>query len=354
MGTSANPVGRWALLAALAITVVMIVYYALGGDGRLAFGMAVVSLATAGFVYLFYSRLNTIQRTGTMALVFMILVAVLLPFFFLASAKVSADRTQAQYNNQLNYAAGLYTTYCSQCHGLLGQGLAAPQLNNSLSYHPNGNPPLSQLTAVDINRIITAGIVNSADPSLKNYLMPQWGQAYGGPLNTDDVAALTALVVSGDPTLQTKESVPNNTNGFAFIPNYLTTSALQTAYQQQLTDLEHPPSASIDLTNQTAVTIDAITTATGGFQFYYIDPAGKQYSTITIKAGTKVTWVNQSSAIHSVTSGTYPTDAGLFPSDTQLTPSGATSQYSVTFTKSGKYPFFCLYHSNMFGEIDVA
>jgi mono/diheme cytochrome c family protein len=353
MGTSANPVGRWVLLGALVITALMIAYYAVSGNGQVAFGISIVSLASASFIYLFYARMNTVQRTGWMSMIFLILVAVMLPFFYLAQNQVAQARTLAQYDNQLRYAAGLYTTYCSQCHGLFGQGLQGPQLNNDLTYHPNGNPVLgqAQIAATEVNQIITAGILNAGqDPTLKQYLMPQWGQAYGGPLNADDVNALTALVVSGNAAMRQKEGAPDQTNGFNFIPNYLTTSALQTAYQQQLNDLEHPQSASIDLTSKTAVTIDAITTPTGAFQFYYVDTDGKQYSTITIKAGTTVTWVNQSSAIHSVTSGAYPTDANLFPSDAQLTP---TAPYIYTFTKAGKYPFFCLYHSNMFGEVDV-
>jgi len=284
-------------------------------------------------------------------LLFLVVVAFMLPFFFLAQAKVNGDRSLAQYNEQLKYSAGLFTTYCATCHGLFGQGLAAPQLNNALSYHPNGNPPLQNLTASDINRIITAGIVNSADPTLKQYLMPQWGQDYGGPLNADDINALSALVVSGNPTLQQKQGTPDNLNGFDFVPNFLTTSALQTAYQAQLNDLEHPNTGSIDLTAQSAVTIDVIDTSTGGFQFFYVDKAGKQYSNIKIKAGTTVTWDNKSGAIHSVTSGTYPTDANLFPTDDTL---AQTKTYVYTFTKAGKYPYFCKYHSNMYGEVDVA
>jgi mono/diheme cytochrome c family protein len=349
MGTSANPVGRWALLAALVITALMIVYYALGGDGQIAFGMAVISLITAGFIYLFYARMNTVQRTGTMALIFMILVAIMLPFFFLATAKVAADRTKAQYDNQLSYAAGLFTTYCQQCHGLLGQGLAGPQLNNRLSYKPNGNPALSQLTAIDINRIITAGVPDPTD--LKNYMMPQWGQAYGGPLNTDDVSALTALVVSADSTLQTKEGVPDTTNGFDFVPNYLTTPALQQMYQQQLFALQHPTGPEIDLTSMSAVTITVINVPSTVYGFIYTDKTGNQYTSIKIKAGTKITWVNQTSVTHSVTSGTSATgDAHVWTSDDTLGP-GQT--FSVTVTQTGKINYYCKYHSGMVGLLDV-
>jgi mono/diheme cytochrome c family protein len=352
MRTSANPVGCWAIVGALIITVLMLVYFATGGDGRTAFGMAITAWAVAAFLFLFYQRLNTVQRTGYMALIFLVVVAFMLPFFFLAQAKVTGDRSLAQYDNQLKYGASLYTTYCATCHGLLGQGIGAVALNNDLKYAPNTNPSLTQLTSTDINRIITAGVPDPAH--LKQYLMPQWGQDYGGPLNADDINALTALVVSGSSVLRHKEGVPDNTNGFDFVPNYLTTPALQQSYQQQLAALKNPTGPTLDLTSMSTVIIPVIDTPTNpssAYGFIYTDKDGKTYTSLKIKAGTTVIWDNKSSAIHSVSPGSPGNDQpSLFPADTQLVQGGT---YKYTFTKPGTYPYYCIYHTSMVAQLIV-
>ena len=69
--------------------------------------------------------------------------------------------------------------------------------------------------------------------------------------------------------------------------------------------------------------------------------------TLTVKAGTKVTWTNSDSAPHTVTSTDGPSTSasptGLFDSG-QLA-SGAS--YSFTFTKAGTYFYECTIHASM-------
>lgn len=357
MGTSANPIGRVAIFVALGITALMIVYYAaFGGDGRVAFGISMIVAITAAFVYLIYARMNVVQRTGTMSLLFMVLVAIMLPFFFLAQTKVNSDRTVSQYNQQLHYAAGLYTTYCSACHGLLGQGLGAPQLNNGLQQRQGGNPTLDQFTATDINRIITAGIVDASKPTV--YLMPQWGQDYGGPLNADDVNALTALVMSSDTTLRKKAAPPLSINGFDFVPLYLATDPKlpnsRQNYQNQLAALNAPQGQPADFTNVKTLTIPILDTPTSPVSLYgflVTDPKTQQPNNLVqVKVGTTITWDNKSSALHSVTSGNPTTgDANVWPSaDVAIG-----KQFTLTFNKAGTFFYYCKYHPTMIGEIVV-
>jgi hypothetical protein len=352
MRTSANPVGRWVLLGALIITALMIFYYAVSHNGQVAFGISLVALTTAAFVYLFYSRMNTVQRTGWMSMLFLILVAIMLPFFYLAQNQVTNSRTLSQYDSQLRYAAGLFTTYCSQCHGLLGQGLGGPQLNNDLQYQgkQNANPGLLQLSSTDINRVITAGV---PDPTnLKLYSMPQWGQDYGGPLNADDVNALTALVISGSAALRQSQGTPDQTNGFNFVPNYLTTATLQQMYASQVNTLEHPTGPVIDLTALKAVTIDILSDPNTLYGFIYTDSQGNRYTSIKVKVGTKITWMNQTPGVtHSVTSGTAASgDAHVWPSDDSL---GPNQTFSVTITQTGNISYYCKYHAGMVGLLVV-
>jgi len=67
-------------------------------------------------------------------------------------------------------------------------------------------------------------------------------------------------------------------------------------------------------------------------------------STITVKVGTTVQWVNNDKVNHTVTS-----DEGLFDSDVLIT--GSTFKY--TFNTSGEYSYHCVLHPFMKGKVVV-
>ena len=71
---------------------------------------------------------------------------------------------------------------------------------------------------------------------------------------------------------------------------------------------------------------------------------------VTVSAGEEITWSNDDSAAHTVTSGT-PADGadGIF--DSSLFMAGGT--YSVTLDEAGEYPYFCMVHPWMTGIITV-
>jgi len=67
-------------------------------------------------------------------------------------------------------------------------------------------------------------------------------------------------------------------------------------------------------------------------------------ATVTIRAGTTVTWVNNDGDLHTVTSsqGLFASP-GLDPGDT----------FAYRFTAPGTYPYFCAVHPHMKGTILV-
>ena len=67
-------------------------------------------------------------------------------------------------------------------------------------------------------------------------------------------------------------------------------------------------------------------------------------STLTVKAGTTVTWTNEDSAAHNIVS-----DSGAFSSDS--IPKGNT--YSHTFDTAGTYDYHCGIHPSMKAKIVV-
>ena len=71
---------------------------------------------------------------------------------------------------------------------------------------------------------------------------------------------------------------------------------------------------------------------------------------VTVSAGQEITWSNDDSAAHTVTSGT-PSDGadGIF--DSSLFMAGGT--FSVTLDEAGDYPYYCMVHPWMTGIITV-
>ncbi|MFQ5782144.1 MAG: plastocyanin/azurin family copper-binding protein [Nitrosopumilus sp.] len=72
-------------------------------------------------------------------------------------------------------------------------------------------------------------------------------------------------------------------------------------------------------------------------------------SQIVIEKGQKVTWINEDSAFHSVTSGSYDAPTDLFDSG-HLDPS---ESYTLTFDEEGTYDYFCTLHPWMKGQVIV-
>lgn len=67
-------------------------------------------------------------------------------------------------------------------------------------------------------------------------------------------------------------------------------------------------------------------------------------SPVTVKAGTKVTWMNSDSAEHTVVADDNSFDLGGILSSTSK---------SYTFTTPGTYPYHCMMHPGMTGTIIV-
>ena len=72
-------------------------------------------------------------------------------------------------------------------------------------------------------------------------------------------------------------------------------------------------------------------------------------SLIVIEKGKQVTWVNEDSAFHSVTSGFYTVPTELFDSG-YLDPF---ESYTITFDETGTYDYFCILHPWMKGQVIV-
>ncbi|HEX2350921.1 MAG TPA: c-type cytochrome [Ktedonobacterales bacterium] len=326
-------VGLAVLFAVLGVTSVL--------QGRIAFGLAVVSLGVAALVYVFYSRGNAVTKTGYAALIVTIAVGLILPFLLVSQQQTQVDAQAAQYDLTLQRGAALFGQYCATCHGYQGQGLNGPKLNN--------NPAVNSLTDEDLTRIISGGIANPNDPS--KLLMPAWLNTYGGSLTQDDINYLVAFIRSSDPKYTASKGLPS-TNGFSYVYDTLINATQQAEFKIEAKGGSKPPATNfVDKTTEKTVTIDAVdsTTNSSGYDWQI---AGGTSPDIIIKAGTTVVWDNQSTGgiPHSVVSGSGGTPNNKFPTSPIFSPGGS---YSYTFTTPGEYPYYCGVHPAMVGWITV-
>ncbi len=74
-----------------------------------------------------------------------------------------------------------------------------------------------------------------------------------------------------------------------------------------------------------------------------------QPNVIELHAGATVTWTNQDSIEHTITSGTPEAPDGAFASQ----PFGKGKSFSATFDKPGEYAYFCSRHKSMHGTVKV-
>jgi plastocyanin len=72
-------------------------------------------------------------------------------------------------------------------------------------------------------------------------------------------------------------------------------------------------------------------------------------SVFTIDSGNQVTWINEDSAFHSVTSGFYDEPSNLFDSG-HLDPY---ESFTFNFDEKGTYDYFCTLHPWMKGQVIV-
>src|SRR3989338_4528775 len=72
---------------------------------------------------------------------------------------------------------------------------------------------------------------------------------------------------------------------------------------------------------------------------------------ITVQIGDRITWLNEDTAAHTVTSGSpYDGPSGIF--DSSLIIVG--SSYEWTPTTSGEVPYYCMVHPWMTGKVTVS
>ena len=80
-----------------------------------------------------------------------------------------------------------------------------------------------------------------------------------------------------------------------------------------------------------------------------------QPNPVQVSVGNTVTWTNNDSQPHTVTSGSNGQPDNKFNSSPNFSPLLNPGQtFSFTFTQAGDYPYFCMLHPNMVGTVSVS
>ncbi|MCB0154815.1 MAG: c-type cytochrome [Anaerolineae bacterium] len=105
---------------------------------------------------------------------------------------------QAFEARSIESGAALFTDNCSECHGVLGQGIegVAPTLNSAFFF----NDRLKEIGyAGSLRSYITLTVAGGrpvkSDPSYPRN-MPTWGVDYGGPLRNDQIDNIVAYIMN--------------------------------------------------------------------------------------------------------------------------------------------------------------
>ena len=140
--------------------------------------------------------------------------------------------------------------------------------------------------------------------------------------------------------------------------NATTTSANATTTSANATTT----SANATTTSATGNTTGTSTTSAGGSNSVSIvsgattlTDTAYQPNPIQVSVGATVTWTNNDSQPHTVTSGSNGQPDNKFNSSPNFTPLlNAGQTFSFTFTQAGDYPYFCMLHPNMVGTVSVS
>jgi mono/diheme cytochrome c family protein/plastocyanin len=332
-----------------------------------AIGIIVAVIVVGVLLYTFYSRSNAVQKTGYGALLMLSIVSLMIPVFWIMESNGETISQISQHTTAVNRGASLYAQYCFQCHGIFGQGVSGPKLN--------GNTAVNNLTDTDLLRIISAGIADPANPS--TLTMPAWSDQYGGPLTQEQIQYLFELVRSADHDYLTKNGYPtgSGTNGFDQVPGIIQQNQpipYQTAIAQATAGAGIGQFQTVDMTSQKAITIDIIDSPSGAqcspACFAIADPKNPGQEIISpnikVKVGTKITWINKSKTVHTVTSIVgenpgSPVPAKVFDSGISSgIPTNGTYNYTValnayTFNSNHVVVYYCQYHPAMVAALTI-
>ncbi|MGE5297778.1 MAG: cupredoxin family copper-binding protein [Acidobacteriaceae bacterium] len=200
----------------------------------------------------------------------------------------------------------------------------------------NKRPPVFLGVAIAVIVIVGLGIYYFASSNKGNN--PSGNSAYSSSAGQTSDNSSSQAANPATPNLQasaTPTSTPSQTAAKPQLSKSSKTAA--TGSSSQPMNMQTSPATSTSTTSSSATA--TATTASVVISNFSFSPAH-----LSVKKGTRVTWLNNDSAPHTVTGG----NGG--PSSPTL----ATGQsYSYTFNQAGTFDYYCSIHPYMTGSVTV-
>ncbi len=330
--------------------------------GQAAVGIIVLLVVAVGFLYLFYSRTNAVEKTGYGALAMLSIVSIMIPIFWIRETGFEASQKNTQQVTAITSGMQLYAQYCTfQCYAVRNSKLVP----TSLRYNGYTIAALNQLSDQDLLRVIEAGIYNPQEPAPPTAGAIPMSQVYGGPLDANQIQYIFQLIRSADPTYMQKQGYSTSVgNGFNGLLDYV--QSTYPAQYQAAVDLgtNGQFGTPVDDTKLKAVALTMVNPPAGAA----CTPSCFGPINVTVKVGTVITWTNSTSQAHTVTalSGDDPTaspkpDPLIFDSGNETAKyvkTGGTFTYTVTMAAYNLNPdhrvyYYCRIHPAMLAELVI-
>ncbi len=327
--------------------------------GQAVVGIILLLVVVGGLLYIFYSRTNAVEKTGYGALIMLALVSLMIPLFWIVENSGQASAQTQQFELGVQRGMAVYAQYCvSNCYTIKNNKLANP------TYNGYTISQLNSLSDDDLNRVIASGTYAPGVTPPSNPSFIPIGFQFGGPLSSMDEQYLFNFLRSASPEYLVKNGYPNQ-NGFDALVTYLQNNSPATYATAVALGSVGAFGAPVDMTNQKAVTIGILSTATG----QTCQPSCYQYLNVKVKVGTVITWVNNSGIGHTVSAATDESTAAPKPAESIFDSAGSATSftliapgqsftYTVTQAAYNLNPdhavmYYCKIHPMMLAELTI-
>lgn len=162
-------------------------------------------------------KLESIEQKVVLGAIFIIGLLLLLGWVVINEEGRMQAFTGQFASRSIERGAAIFQNNCSTCHGVNGEGIPsrAPALNNPSLFNGDRLAQLGWGGSLEdyVTNVVSAGRPNSGTYWNGN-IMPTWGQAYGGPMRSDQVANVVNFVLNWKDTALDSENPPQIAQDF--------------------------------------------------------------------------------------------------------------------------------------------
>ena len=228
---------------------------------------------------------------------------------------------------------------------------------NALPGEPDNNPTIN----MEVGDKVVFDVVNDGR-SFHAFGVTQDDEGFGGIIVGSDVASASNPLKSGEGG--TSEFIAGEEGIFYYIctvPGHreqgmvgtiIVGDVIPVVLESVVETAPEPVVETAPVVESTPVEFSNVISLPKGSGVPGCDETNECYIPFNVSAsvGQEITWSNDDSAAHTVTSGT-PSNGPDGNFDSSLFMSGGT--FSITLDASGEYPYFCMVHPWMVGNISV-